>query len=826
MTKINLFNQKPDTFPQIYVYSDVRYIGQLKIGYTIKKDVKDRIKEQYPLVLPDGKRSYNLLWYQPSVRDNGTFFNDKDVHRYLKSKGIENTAGEWFRCSLKDVKIAIIAVKKGIKNQENRTETFKMRPEQEEAVNRTSKFFKDSMKSNTNRPSHYLWNAKMRFGKTFATYQLAIKMGWTKILILTFKPAVESAWKEDLGSHVDFEGWQFIANDALRYEEIDKKRPFACFGSFQDYLGKNSAGGIKLKNKWVHATLWDCVVFDEYHYGAWREAAKELFESESKKEIETELGGQEYFNEEYMPIRTTNYLYLSGTPFRAISSGEFIEEQIFNWTYSDEQRAKENYAGENNPYASLPRMILMTYKMPDYIRDIALKGEFNEFDLNTFFNAKGNKDDAKFTYENEVQKWLDLIRGASRELGINNLKLGAKKPPLPFEDVRLLKILSHTVWFLPDVASCYAMKNLLLQKQNTFYNDYKIIVVAGKSAGIGIKAIEPVKKAMKNPIETKTIALTCGKLTTGVTIAPWVAIFMLRNLKTPETYFQAAFRVQSSWTIDGENGKVIMKDNCYVFDFAPDRALSQIAQYSCSLNISEISPEIKVKEFINFLPVLAYDGVVMEEIDAAGLLDIAMSGTTSTLLARRWECALLVNVDNETLKRLINNEEAMKAIMNIEGFRQLNQDIDIIINKCESIKKIKKLANDGDLTKVQTKKLTEDEKIYRDKRKKIQEKLVKFATRIPLFMYLTDYREAILKDVITLLEPKLFRKVTGLAVKDFELLLSLGLFNSQLMNQAVYNFRRYEDASISYSGINKHAGENIGLFDITATEKEFKSGNS
>ena len=258
-----------------------------------------------------------------------------------------------------------------------------------------------------------------------------------------------------------------------------------------------------------------------------------------------------------------------------------------------------------------------------------------------------------------------------------------------------------------------------------------------------------------------------------------------------------------------------------MFDFEPNRTLKQIAEYSCRLNVGETNPELKVKEFINFLPVLAYDGSTMKQIDAAGILDIAMSGTSATLLARRWESALLVNVDNTTLSRLLNNETAMRALMNIEGFRSLNQEIETIINKSEKIKKLKEAANDNDLTKKEKKQLTDEEKEYKNKRKLIQEKLIKFATRIPIFMYLTDYRENTLNDVITKLEPGLFKKVTGLDVSDFDLLVSLNVFNSSLMNDAVYKFRRYEDASLSYSGISKHQGEKVGLFDAVVSGVDF-----
>jgi hypothetical protein len=824
------FPSRPNTNPTIYAYElvDVKtHTGLLKVGFT-DRDAKTRVAEQ----LKTSAIKYKIVFEQSAMRNDGGSFTDHDVHQYLRNKGIQNPEGEWFKCTVKDVQAAVLAIKSGENNDDNRTLTFAMRPEQQDAVNKAIAYFESFKTENPSQTPHFLWNAKMRFGKTFAAYQLAKKMGWLKILVLTFKPAVQSAWADDLQAHLDFKNWQFVSKNGLNADAIDKTKPMVCFGSFQDFLGKNSVGGIKVKNEWVHTTNWDCVIFDEYHYGAWRESAKELFEAEGKKELEFGEGeGIDYFAEENMPITTNHYLYLSGTPFRAIASGEFIEEQIFNWTYSDEQRAKTNWVGENNPYASLPRMVMMTYQLPDAIRDIAMKGEFNEFDLNVFFLAEGEKENARFKFENEVQKWLDLIRGSLSETTIDQLKMGAQKPPFPFSHAPLLSVLNHTFWFLPSVGSCWAMANLLKQRQNTFYSDYTVVVAAGTSAGIGIEALPPILNAMTdNPLTSKTITLSCGKLTTGVSVKPWTGIFMLRNSSSPETYFQAAFRVQTPWVIKNPdsvspNKEVILKEECYVFDFAPDRALKQIADYSCRLNINESNPEAKVAEFINFLPVLAYDGSSMKQVDAAGILDMAMSGTTATLLARRWESALLVNVDNSTLARLMTSKEAMNALMSIEGFRNLNQDIETIINKSEAVKKAKQDANDNDLTPKQKKELTDQEKEYKSMRKQIQEKLIKFATRIPVFMYLTDYRERSLKDVITQLEPGLFKKVTGLVVGDFELLVSLGVFNSALMNDAVYKFKRYEDASLEYIGISKHEDEGVGLFDTVLSSDDYSHLN-
>ena len=840
MNDENFFPARPETRPMIYAYEEdnPKYAGMLKVGFA-STGVEKRVAEQFPVLKPGDKKPYRIVFAESAMYSDGGSFTDKRVHEKLVAMGYEQQyhqgkKTEWFKCSVSAVRAAWIAVCNRVDNVEQRTLDFKMRPEQSAAVEKTVRYYESAaMEKRIRRTPKFLWNAKMRFGKTFATYQLAKRLGAKRVLVLTFKPAVQSAWREDLMTHVDFEGWQFICRGQRpgdptadeQYAKANKKKPIVCFGSFQDFLGYNrETGGIKTTNEWVHEINWDLVVFDEYHFGAWKDSAKKLFEvEEDEVEGEGEERSGERLDETWLPITATRYLYLSGTPFRAINSGEFIEDQIYNWTYSDEQRAKAEWRGAvENPYAALPRMVMLTYKIPESIQRIARQGEFDEFDLNVFFSAKGEGDKARFIYKDYVQKWLDLIRGSYLETTTDELKLGRGRPAMPFADSRLLSVLTHTLWFMPDVASCHAMANLLKERQNAFYHAYKVNVCAGAGAGIGVAALEPVLRSMGDPLETKTITLSCGKLTTGVTVKPWTGVFMLRNLKSPETYFQTAFRVQSPWVIDGEDGREIVKRECYVFDFALDRALRQISDYSCRLNVDEKNPEKKVGEFIKFLPVIAYDGSSMKHIDAAEILDIAMAGTSATLLARRWESALLVNVDNDTLRRLMANEKAMEALMRIEGFRALNKDIETIINKSEHVKKAKR---DGEtLTKKEKAELSAEEKEFKSKRKEIQEKLIKFATRIPVFMYLSDYREYSLDDVITKLEPNLFRKVTGLSVKDFNLLCSLNVFNASLMNDAVYKFKRYEDASLVYTGLeSKHEGEGVGLFNTVLTSEEYKS---
>jgi hypothetical protein len=834
---------KPDARLRIYAYSiaDKAHAGLLKVGQTTR-NVKQRVAEQLKTA---AIKNFRIELDEPAERDDGTLFTDFEVRARLAKKGHEKADLEWMRCTVKDVKTVLTEIRIGQALTGTHHATFALRAEQRDAVEKTHAYFHSIWKEDMHAVPRFLWNAKMRFGKTFTAYQLAKSLGAKRVLVVTFKPAVEDAWQADLENHKDFDGWQYLsrhsANDPT---QINLRKPVVYFGSFQDLLGRDAVGNIKPKNEWLHKVSWDLVVFDEYHFGAWRETAKELFEGEedaiAKKEATIEYAsGLENVNEDlavlseketdFLPITTKAYLYLSGTPFKALSTGEFIEEQIFNWTYTDEQRAKAEFAaekpGEWNPYGALPQMRLLTYQMPDELLAIASAGEFDEFDLNAFFEASGTGAQAQFKHKSDVQKWLDIIRGGYAPKAVEHLKTGTR-PPFPYSDVRLLPYLQHAFWFMPNVAACQAMANLLTEKHNTFWHDYDVVMAAGASAGIGLDALPPVRSAIGSGFDTKTITLSCGKLTTGVTVSQWSSILMLRNLKSPETYFQAAFRVQSPWSIKNPNGddpnaEEVLKPACFVFDFAPTRALRQLSEYGIGLSPNESNPENAVRDLVSFLPVLAYDGANMTQIDAGGILDIAMAGTSATLLARKWESALLVNVDNDTLRRILDNPEAMAAVGRIEGWRALGDNvIETIINKSEKVKDLKNKAKEKDLTAKEKKQLTDEEREYRSKRKLVQEKLIKFATRIPAFMYLTDFRENTLQDVITKLEPDLFLAVTGLTVKDFHLLVQLKVFNTEQMNQAVFAFRRYEDASLRYTGIESHAGlTHYGLYD-TVVAKE------
>ncbi len=841
---------KPEARPRIYAYSidDKAHAGLLKVGQTTR-NVKQRVAEQLKTA---NIKNFKIELDEVAERDDGSVFTDHEVRAALVKKKFENTELEWMRCRLKDLKAVLIALRTGQQIAGTRDQNFPMRAEQRAAVDKTFDYFNSIWADKKNKAApRFLWNAKMRFGKTFTTYQLAKKLKAKRVLVMTFKPAVADAWQTDLESHVDFDGWEFRDSDSDP-TTISDATPLVYFGSLQDLLGRDkTTGSIKPKNKWIHKVKWDLVVFDEYHFGAWRESAKELVEGEeeriTREEAELEAASKEKSisdrlrakiadkqaplekESDFLPITTKAYLYLSGTPFKALATGEFIEEQIFNWTYTDEQREKEKFAKANpskwNPYGALPRLHLLTYQMPEELVAIASGGEFNEFDLNAFFEATGTGVLAQFKHKSDVQKWLDIIRGGYAPKTLEQLKTG-KRSPFPYSDVTLLPYLQHSFWFLPNVAACHAMANLLAEKQNVFWHDYEAIVAAGATAGIGLDALPPVRKKIGSGFDTKTITLSCGKLATGVTVPQWSSILMLRNLNSPETYFQSAFRVQSPWSIKNPNGddpneEEILKPVCFVFDFAPTRALRQMSDYGIGLSPGEPNPENAVKDLVSFLPVLAYDGAEMAQINAGMILDIAMTGTAGTLLAKKWQSAVLVNVDNDTLRRILDNPEAMAAVERIEGWRSLGDNIlETIINKSDVVKGLKNKAKEGDLSAKEKKQLTDEEKEFKSKRKLVQEKLIKFATRIPAFMYLTDFRENTLQDVITKIETGLFETVTGLTVKDFHLLVRLKVFNTEQMNQAVFAFRRYEDASLRYTGIESHEGlTHYGLYDTVVARE-------
>ncbi len=832
--------------PKIYAYTIPTYIetpwegkrsgaGLVKVGYT-DRDVHVRVREQLAAVKMPTETEYDLCFTEAAITDTGEAFRDHAVHQTLERAGVHRREGEWFECTPDEVQAAVNAVKSGSTAESLiPKKSFRPRPEQVEAVEQTADFF--SSHADDGKPPHFLWNAKMRFGKTFATYQLAKRLGWTRVLVLTYKPAVEGAWRDDLETHVDFAGWRFKGKDDPE-PDLDDPAPTVWFASFQDVLGTDDGGNPKKKNEDLYLVDWDAVVIDEYHFGAWRDAARGLYLSDAaakkegldagdpseKAELDTPDLDEDFTAnlEETLSLSVRNYLYLSGTPFRALTQGEFLEDEVFNWTYSDEQRAKTTLdGGGDNPYRALPKMHLLVYEMPDELKAKALNSQA-EFSFTEFFRTERvDGGSPLFVHADAVQKWVSLLRGQDIiELWAN--VSNQSRPPLPYEDINLLRALQHTVWVLPGVDACKAMGDLLTADHNTFFRDYKVIVAAGPQAGIGNKALPPVEQAIGSvPQDTKTITLTCAKLLTGVTVPAWAGIFMLRELRSPESYFQAAFRVQSPWVsklVDSEVGgetELVHKEHCYVFDFAPNRALQQIVDYATRLRAEAPAgrdDEAAIAEFMEFLPVLSFEGFGMHQLQAADVLNFLTHGISSSMLARRWNSPELLKLDLKAMEAILGNKDLLESLEQIEMFRNITNDLTAMISTNKELRQ-KKLAKEP---------LTGDEKKRKDdadkRRKGLRERLQRFVTRIPAFMYLTDDRERAVKDIIEQVEPDLFEKVTGLTLKDFEMLVNAGVFNDSKMNDAVWKFRTFEEPSLRY-GDTDVAVETLGGWTVGRDER-------
>lgn len=828
--------------PKIYAYTTPQFAdtpwvgarsgkGLLKIGYT-DQDANVRVRQQLQGVQMPVEVEFTVVFTDSAMDDHGDIFRDHSVHRALVAAGVHRVSGEWFECTADEVRAAVQSIKSATPlNNLRPLATFPMRPEQEEAVAQTSSYFKSH--KDADHPPHFLWNAKMRFGKTFTAYQLAKYMGWTRVLVFTYKPAVEKNWREDLLGHRDFQGWRFNGKDDEQ-PDLSNSSPLIWFASFQDVLGKNTDGKTKAKNEILYQERWDVVIIDEYHFGAWREAARSLYlkdgddggDVSEKRALDTPDLDEDFSTnvEEVLNLNVDHYLYLSGTPFRALTQGEFLEDQVFNWTYSDEQRAKRDWAGTSpNPYSALPRMVLLTYEMPDSLREIALNNQ-SIFSFTEFFRtSKEPGSPPKFIHQDEVQKWLSLLIGQNIT-DYWSASSTRQRPPLPYEDVNLLQALQHTVWYLPSVDACIAMGNLLGASHNTFFRRYQTVVAAGNAAGLGEEALLPVLTAIGPvPQDTQTITLTCGKLMTGVTVPPWTGIFMLRELKSPESYFQAAFRVQSPWvsrfvdTVVGGEEEVILKEQCFVFDFAPNRALQQVVDYATRLRADDPSvrdDQKAVDEFMAFLPVLAYDGHSMRQLNASDVIDYLTHGISASMLARRWNSPELIDLNARAMEALLGNPDLLASLEQMELFREINlkADLEAMISTNKELRQ-KALAKEPLDAKEK-----EAKKQATKKRDNIKKRLQRFLTRIPAFMYLTDDRERTIHDIICQIEPDLFEKVTGLTLSDFAELVDLKVFNDSKMNDAVWKFRTFEEPSLRY-GEDVVAPETLGGWTLRRDQR-------
>lgn len=830
--------------------------GRYKVGYTGRSDPMIRIKEQTGTVYPDGDGIVVHL-DEPAIREDGTAFTDHTVHKVLTDAGIHRTS-EVFEATFDEILAALAAVRASQPYDSGRTASFGMRPEQADAVEQTASYY--ASHAEDPQPARFLWNAKMRFGKTFATYQLAKRLHLRRILVLTYKPAVRTAWKEDLESHVDFIGWRFADRDnAPGPADLVSDIPIVWFASFQDLLGTTTEGDIKDRNTPIHDIAWDLCVLDEYHFGAWQGGAKEVCEvaatTTSEKALVKAAQAAADDADEVVDLAETGtprllatnpesdvdhdltsadlhldaarFLYLSGTPFRALTDGEFNEDAIFSWTYPDEQREKAGWNANpghdpvRNPYRSLPAMEMYTYALSEMASKAIDDGADATFDLSKFFSARRVGPEWHFDDPDNVREFLNLIRGQLGQSVTEKLVNGLK-PPFPFSDNRFAAGVQHTVWFMPTVASCHAMKAAL--EVHPYFQNHRIHVAAGVGARMGAEAKKPVDEMLATAakFDQSTITLSCGKLMTGVTVPQWGAILILRSLKSPEAYFQAAFRVQSPWTRREPDGSsALLKERCFIFDFDPTRALTLIYEYGIRLagGISR-APSDVIDELIKVLPIFAFDGGRMDAVDVNGVMDWGTAGTGATMLAKRWGSPRLIDLSDTVLNKLLAHSGLVDQLEQMEDFRTLREDAGRILAQSKKLKKPKPAGSDGDDNDPNDdEELKKGRKARREQVDNLRTKLLKLVQRIPVFMFLTDFRESALVHVIESLDTQLFERVTGLTLDNFHELSAIGVFQPAMMNEAIWQFRLFERASLSYLGGSTAApsepGTQVGLWSTT-----------
>lgn len=600
-------------YPQIYAYilpTVTEKEGWIKIGYTERKNVDERIREQ----TQTADLTYRKLWSAPArFADSGQWFKDHDFHHYLCSfkKVKRRKKSEWFFYNgmPENAKKDFDAFIHHQLEQGQETSDYQLRAEQADAVAQTLAWFK------ANPEGEFLWNAKPRFGKTLATYDLARKLDAQKVLIVTNRPAIANSWFDDFGKFIAWQtGFAFIStSDSLKdrpvltreqflqqHGQSNGKKNMIAFISLQDLKGSLYFGGNYDKLQWVEALEWDLLVIDEAHEGV--------------DTLKTDVA--------FDNIKRKFTLHLSGTPFKAVASGKFNSDEIYNWSYADEQAAKAHWdtaAEENNPYEALPRLNLFSYQISSMLTDeinqgAQIDGENHDyaFDLNEFFDTDEN---GRLKYEKDVKKWLDTLTANEK---------------YPFSTPELRGELKHTFWLLNRVASVKALKKLL--EKHPVFENYAIILAAGDGSDddtptANQKALDRVREAVKK--HDKTITLSVGQLTTGVTIPEWTAVLMLSNMQSPAQYMQAAFRAQNPWTYETD-GQRYQKQNAYVFDFAPERTLMIYDEFANSLlgktaggRGTSSEREHNIRELLNFFPVIAEDDEgKMVELDVNQVLTI------------------------------------------------------------------------------------------------------------------------------------------------------------------------------------------------------------
>ena len=608
--------------PMIYAYTtpnDISHRGWTKIGYTDRQSVEDRIYQQTHTADIQTK----LLWkgnarYQDGSDDT---FTDHEFHDYLTTKRhVERKPKtEWFHIDGETSHQYFYKfADRDFSDVQGTTGTqYELRKEQQRAVDQTVSYFLKHGEG-----SEFLWNAKPRFGKTLTTYDLVRQMNMQNVLVVTNRPSIANSWFDDFDKFIAWQtDFKFVSEtDALKNRPVLSRKEFLesisendvygqiAFESLQGLKGSVYFGGGYDKLKWISDLNWDLLVIDEAHEGVDTYKTDKAFDKINRKYT----------------------LHLTGTPFKALAAGKFAADQIYNWSYADEQQAKqdwnENAEGGSNPYETMPRLNMYTYQMSAMMEDELKKGvDLGDgdkadpaFDLNEFFRTQNGK----FIYDKAVDRFLDAL---------------TQQKKYPFSTPELRQELAHTFWLLNRVDSAKALAKKL--KAHDVFGDYEIVLAAGdgkldddqfddeQREQANEKSFDKVKKAIAN--HPKTITLSVGQLTTGVTIKPWSGVLMLSSMKSPSEYMQAAFRAQNPYTFE-RDGELVQKQNAYVFDFDPTRTLTIFDDFANNLQEATANGkgtaeehEKNIRQLLNFFPVIGEDeDGQMVELDAKQVMSI------------------------------------------------------------------------------------------------------------------------------------------------------------------------------------------------------------
>ena len=729
----------------IYVFriNDAVHKGCLKVGEATcdndnvfglapnSKALNESAKKRINQYTQTAGIAYDLLYTELTIYNSKhglCSFNDKEVHSVLERSGIkkkifdtENKANEWFITDLETVKQAISAVKAGRESlssaeisQDRNPIVF--RPEQREAIEKTKKQFKKG--------NQMLWNAKMRFGKTLSALQVVKDMDFSRTLILTHRPVVDSGWFEDFGK-IFYDSRDFAygsknngdSHTSLETRAKQGQCKYVYFASMQDLRGSELVGGNFDKNNEVFATAWDCIIVDEAHEGTQTELGKAVMQELTKDK--------------------TKILRLSGTPFNLLD--DFKEDEIYTWDYVMEQRAKaswdEQHFGDPNPYASLPTMNIYTYDLGRLLNEFV--DEDVAFNFREFFRVN---DSGTFVHDKNVSAFLNLITKEDKE------------SCYPFANEEYRNIFRHTLWMLPGVKEARAMSAML--QTHPVFQHFKVVNVAGDGDEDeeSKDALVAVEEAIgKDPDATRTITLSCGRLTTGVSVKAWTAVFMLSGSynTAASSYMQTIFRVQTPATINGR-----VKEQCYVFDFAPDRTLKVIAETAkISSKAGKTSGNDRkiMGEFLNFCPIISIEGSKMNQFDVPKMLEQLKKVYVERVVRNGFEDRSLYNdelmklgdlelQEFNDLKKIIGQTKAMPKTNQVDINNQGLTDEQY--EELESLeKKSKKKGKDKQPLTEEEKQRLEELKKKKNNREAAISILRGISIRMPLLIYGAELKD-------------------------------------------------------------------------------------